>query len=282
MSLTPDKLKALFEDLGKPTMRGVRKCPKCGTLNGTRGISCKNKDCDVVFKEREKKKGHSADAVKILTGSTSQLFSVRLRDRGPDYRGFVQFPAVHDFEGNPAVLDSNMLAQTAHCYVDTCSRSQQSLGNTQSSCTHIRGALACEQEAEPLTLKNSVLNMLPVSGDMKQAIWLLATETTGPLVQRVTKNIMVVKCKSHSKQPLGFLHFSFFETSRNRSQPEHKFQCSCKAFKVSEWSECMEACCSYVGMLLWINVVVLSRHHGQCPVWLQQPLLSASRHLQVI
>ena len=231
MSLTPDKLKALFEDLGKPTMRGVRKCPKCGTLNGTRGISCKNKDCDVVFKEREKKKGHSADAVKILTGS-SQLFSVRLRDRGPDYRGFVQFPAVHDFEGNPAVLDSNMLAQTAHCYVDTCSRSQQSLDSGQQPCTHIRGALSCEQEAEPLTLKNSVLNTLPVSSDMKQAIWLLATETTGPLVQRVTKNIMVVKCKSHSKQPLGFLHFSFFETSRNRAQPEHKFQCSCKAFKV--------------------------------------------------
>jgi len=98
--------------------------------------------------------------------------------------------------------------------------------------------------------------MLPVSGDMKQAIWLLATETTGPLVQRVTKNIMVVKCKSHSKQPLGFLHFSFFETSRNRAQPEHKFQCSCKAFKVSEWSEGTQACCSYVGMLLWVNVAI--------------------------
>ena len=26
----------LLADLGKPTMRGIRKCPKCGTFNGTR------------------------------------------------------------------------------------------------------------------------------------------------------------------------------------------------------------------------------------------------------
>lgn len=71
---TPDKFKALFGDLGKPTLRGVRKCPKCGTYNGTRGISCKNTSCDVVFKEKERKRGHSADAVKIITGSTEQVF----------------------------------------------------------------------------------------------------------------------------------------------------------------------------------------------------------------
>ena len=74
--------------------------------------------------------------------------------------------------------------------------------------------------------------LLQVTNEMKQAIWLLATETTGPLVQRVTKNIMVVKCKPSTKQPLGFLHFAFFETARNRTTPEHKFQCSCRAFKV--------------------------------------------------
>ena len=40
------------------------------------------------------------------------MFSVRLRDRGPDYRGFVQLPLVQDQDGNPAtVLDTNVLAQ---------------------------------------------------------------------------------------------------------------------------------------------------------------------------
>ncbi|XP_061180005.1 uncharacterized protein C2orf42 homolog [Saccostrea echinata] len=228
---TPDKLKTLFEDLGKPTLRGVRKCPKCGTYNGTRGISCKNKACDVVFKEREKKKGHSADAVKIMTGSTVQVFSVRLRDRGPDYRGFVQLPLFQDMDGNPAtVVDQALVYQAARCYVDSCSRNSQ-IGFQNESCPHIRAAIDCEQEAQPLTLKNSVLNALQVPNETKQAIWLLATETTGPLVQRVTKNIMVVKCKVSPKQPLGFLHFAFFETSRNRTQPEHKFQCTCRSFK---------------------------------------------------
>lgn len=231
-SMTPEKLKSLLEDLGKPTMRGVRKCPKCGTYNGTRGISCKNKACDAVFKEREKKKGHSAESVKIITGSTVQVFSVRLRDRGPDYRGFVQLPLVQDLDGNPAQsVDPAVLASAARCYVDSCSRNTATPIQAE-PCQHIKAAIGCEGEAQPLTLKNSVLNSLQVTNETKQAIWLLATETTGPLVQRVTKNIMVVKCKPNPKQPLGFLHFAFFETSRNRTQPEHKFQCSCRAFKV--------------------------------------------------
>lgn len=245
---TPDKLKTLFEDLGKPTLRGVRKCPKCGTYNGTRGISCKNKACDAVFKEKEKKKGHSAEAVKIITGSTVQVFSVRLRDRGPDYRGFVQLPLVQDLDGNPApIVDTNVLASAACCYVESCSRS--TAGPAQEPCCHIRAAIEYTHEAQPLTLKNSVLNSLQADNETKQAIWLLATETTGPLVQRVTKNIMVVKCKPNPKHPLGFLHFAFFETSRNRSQPEHKFQCSCKSFKVSIQNDKVE-CSSILKKLL--------------------------------
>merc|ERR1719319_518221 len=104
--------------MGKPTMRGIRcdtkssphhqhhqhhllnptvvtrKCPKCGTYNGTRGLSCKNKQCDMVFKEAEGRGGKrpGCEAVKLYTGTTAQIFSVRLRDKGPDYRGFVQLP----------------------------------------------------------------------------------------------------------------------------------------------------------------------------------------------
>ncbi|GAB1604005.1 uncharacterized protein C2orf42-like isoform X1 [Argonauta hians] len=227
---TSEKLKALFEDLGKPTLRGVRKCPKCGTYNGTRGISCKNKACDVVFKEKERKRGHSADAVRIITGSTMQVFSVRLRDRGPDYRGFVQLPFVQDIEGNPASeVNPSMLLQASRCYVDSCCRNCQYTADQ--TCTHIKAAIECDEEAVPLILKNSALNSLQLTSETKQEIWMMATEIAGPLVQRVTKNIMVVKCEVNRKQPLGFLHFAFFETSRNRPQPEHKFQCSCKAFK---------------------------------------------------
>ena len=235
----PGKRKSPFGDLGKPTLRGIRKCPKCGTFNGTRGISCKNKQCDVVFKERERKKGHSAEAVKIITGSTFQLYSVRLRNRGPDYRAFVQLPYIQDVDGNPAtVYDTSVLVAASLCFVDSCNRNGNAETNTVmksgvDACVHIRSAINCVQQAQPLGLKNTILDSLQVNNDMRQAIWLLATETSGPVVQRVTKSIMVVKCKVTAKQPLGFLHCAFYETLRNRQQPEYKFQCTCRAFKVS-------------------------------------------------
>lgn len=47
-----------------------------------------------------------------------QVFSVRLRDRGPDYRGFVQLPLVQDQDGNPAsVVDPVVLAQVTNISV---------------------------------------------------------------------------------------------------------------------------------------------------------------------
>ncbi|CAH1258071.1 C2orf42 [Branchiostoma lanceolatum] len=126
MATTQERIKSLFADLGKPTLRGVKKCPKCGTLNGTRGLSCKNKECNTVFRDKVRKAGHSADAVRIITGSTVQVFSVRLRDRGPDYRGFVQLPLTTDADGNPTqTVDGAALIAASgagRCFVETCQR----------------------------------------------------------------------------------------------------------------------------------------------------------------
>lgn len=82
--------KTSLSDLGRATKRGIKKCFKCGIYNGTRGISCKNKDCDAVFRDVDKAKVN-LEAVK-LTGTTKQIYSVRVRDKGPDVRGFVQLP----------------------------------------------------------------------------------------------------------------------------------------------------------------------------------------------
>ncbi|XP_038070953.1 LOW QUALITY PROTEIN: uncharacterized protein C2orf42-like [Patiria miniata] len=223
------KAKELLKDLGKPTLRGVKKCPNCGFYNGIRGLSCKNKACNMVLRGAGRKKGHSADAVKIITGSTVQVYSVRLRDRGPDYRGFVELPL------HPLMDLQGQVLQGARCYVDLCQKPTDATAAPTATeilnCNHIRLALESETEAVPLTLKNSVLNGLPVSNEIKQAIWLLATETTGPLVQRVSKNVMVVKCKVQPKNPLGFLHFSFTESQRKNGTTEHKFQCTCRHFR---------------------------------------------------
>ncbi|XP_022252905.1 uncharacterized protein C2orf42-like isoform X1 [Limulus polyphemus] len=235
MSSSNQRMKTLFGDLGKPTLRGIRKCPKCGTYNGTRRLTCKNKTCDVVYRDSgEHKKSSRPDAVRIITGSTDQLYSVRVRDRGPDYRRFVQLPLI-DAIGNSDILKQG----PAHCYVETCVKSAQQQELNLNPCHHIKAAVNCLTEGQPLTLKNSVLNALPISTEIKQSIWLLATETAGPLVQRVSKNTMVVKCKTSTKQPLGFLHFSFFGMSRTRDAQDRRFQCSCKTFKQEGQKRCV-------------------------------------------
>ena len=68
-----DKKESFLNDLGRATMRGLRRCQKCGTLNGTRGYSCKNKSCDVVFKEAGEKKKLSTEACRITAGTSAQV-----------------------------------------------------------------------------------------------------------------------------------------------------------------------------------------------------------------
>lgn len=233
-----EKLKAIFSNLGRATLRGIRKCPKCGTFNGTRGVSCKNKKCDVVFKEIGSKRKLSSDAVKLLTGSTTQVYSVRVRDRGPDYRGFVQLPYIIQTHLKDSDLDPtlNIINESAAlCFVDTCQRSfdtsilkcHEEINVTSiTSCAHVLAAIKCASEATPLIVRNSILSSLNVTNEIKQELWLLATETVGPLVQRVSKNIMAVKCQTSPKDPLGYLHLSF-STTKTKDRVEHKYFCGC-------------------------------------------------------
>ncbi|XP_051896731.1 uncharacterized protein C2orf42 homolog isoform X2 [Pristis pectinata] len=238
MEQHPDRMKtpAFLADLGKPTLRGIKKCPKCGTFNGTRGLSCKNKSCGAVFRDGARKQQPSIDAVRIVTGSSSQVYSVRLRDRGPDYRGFVELGTTEAIQ----TVDGTIITHiTGRCLVPTCFK-VSSQGGAENQCQHIKLAVECHMEATPHTLKSSVLNSLQVTTETKQAIWTLATESSGPLVQRITKTIMVVKCKASPKHSLGFLHVSFHEKTRTKGVMEHKFYCSCQAFKASKSSTSKE------------------------------------------
>ncbi|KAK6468503.1 hypothetical protein HHUSO_G33721, partial [Huso huso] len=189
----------------------------------------------------------SAEAVRVVTGSdpgssssssssSPRLYSVRQRDRGPDYRGFVEL-GVDEAEirtpGGGALLTQ---VSSGRCYVPACCRAATTTTTTgaapESPCLHVKLATECRLEASPLTLKSSVLGSLQASQEAKQAIWQLATESSGPLVQRITRSIMVVKCKASDRHPLGYLHASFSERGRgregSRGPPEMRFQCSCQ------------------------------------------------------
>ncbi|XP_032147738.1 uncharacterized protein C2orf42 homolog isoform X3 [Sapajus apella] len=222
------KVPAFLSDLGKATLRGIRKCPRCGTYNGTRGLSCKNKTCGTIFRYGARKQP-SVEAVKIITGSDLQVYSVRQRDRGPDYRCFVELGVS---ETTIQTVDGTIITQlsSGRCYVPSCLKAATQ-GVVENQCQHIKLAVNCQAEATPLTLKSSVLNAMQASPETKQTIWQLATEPTGPLVQRITKNILVVKCKASQKHSLGYLHTSFMQKISAKSLPERRFFCSCQTLK---------------------------------------------------
>ncbi|XP_056177687.1 LOW QUALITY PROTEIN: uncharacterized protein C2orf42 homolog [Falco biarmicus] len=225
------KVPSFLSDLGKATLRGIRKCPRCGTYNGTRGLSCKNKNCGTVFRYGTRKQP-SVDAVKIITGSDLQVYSVRQRDRGPDYRCFVELGVS---ETAIQTVDGTIITQlsSGRCYVPSCLKASTQ-GVVENQCQHVKLALNCQTEATPLTLKSSVLSSMQASPETKQTIWQLATEPTGPLVQRITKNILVVKCKASQKHSLGYLHASFAQKMSAKTLADHRFSCSCQALKPSK------------------------------------------------
>ena len=85
--------------------------------------------------------------------------------------------------------------------------------------------------ATPLLISESAVGGLLIPEDMKQQILNSITDVdrSGPLVQRVTKNIIAVKTAISTRHPLGYLHFTFFSNKRE----EKRFVCSCREAKVS-------------------------------------------------
>ena len=102
----------------------------------------------------------------------------RLRDKGPDYRGFVR------------VSTSDMLGQIAlsesQCHVETCIRSSS---DPESLCAHVSSCLATGlAEATPVMLRHSAMNDLNIRPEIKQEVYHMAEQASGPLVQRVSRH----------------------------------------------------------------------------------------------
>ncbi|CAG7829426.1 unnamed protein product [Allacma fusca] len=232
MPQTPaDKWKALFADLGRPTLRGIRKCPKCGTINGTRGNSCKNKSCDVVFRDNGMKKKAFTDACKLILPdfACDQMYSVRLRDRGPDYRNFVQIPLIEDHQ-TPVVTISECradisLISSQKCFVESCN----SRGR-QFPCSHLIAAQKCFADSQPLPIKHSVLPSLNIPEESKEVINLCLVDNSDTLVQRVSSTSFVVRCDVSQRHPLGLLHIMFFKPNKYESL-DKRFLCACRPYK---------------------------------------------------
>lgn len=229
------KPRTFFSDLGKATKRGIKKCHNCGIYNGTRGIMCKNKQCNMVFKDgsSSEKRKPNLEAIKLISSATRKVYSVRVRDRGPEHRGFVQLPQTIADETKE---QKNTFPQIALCFVDTCQRlfdvsilkcheSEQQETLNPPTCIHIESALKSTTTGVAIKFKSELLDLLHVSEEIKQKLWLFRNQTEEPFVQRVSKQVMVVRCQVTPKHPLGYLHFTFF-TSRGKDGYD-KWFCGC-------------------------------------------------------
>lgn len=258
---TPDFL----SNLGRATLRGIRKCPQCGIYNGTRGLSCKNKACGIKLRNSAPgcrgRKNCPVEVVKVIIDSEDsggkeggggvQVFSVCHRGRGTTatHLGFVELvptdTAIATGDGATLLTRINL----GRCFVPSCkqgqrsnqseseSRAAESQQSSDSLCIHIKQAIECHNCASPLAFKSSVLEGLQVSIQARAELWRLATESPGPLVQRVTKDTLVVKCHTDSQHPLGLLHLTvgpagLSETSttqkRSKEQQQAIFHCACQ------------------------------------------------------
>ncbi|XP_070706793.1 uncharacterized protein C2orf42 homolog isoform X2 [Pempheris klunzingeri] len=237
---------AFLSNLGRATLRGIRKCPQCGIYNGTRGLSCKNKACGISLRNAsvpgKNSKKCMVEVVKVIidseergvkeregggvlvggSGGGVQVFSVCHRGRGATATqlGFVELvptdTAIATGDGATLLTRINL----GRCFLPSCRQGQRSnqggsesadAGSKQSSdslCIHIKQAIECRSRATPLTLKSSVLEGLQASIQAREELWRLATESPGPLVQRVAKDTLVVKCHTDSQHPLGLLHLT--------------------------------------------------------------------------
>jgi len=241
-------MEIVLGDIGRPTLRGVKRCPKCGTYNGTRGFACKNKVCGLVFRKNNdnKQSVQAGEACKLYTGTDMQIYSVRLsKDKGPDYRGFVQLPMVEGIEaGSELEGEASLLVQSASsCYTDQCPRSHSkyqvdvNMGVLQQfkgeGCSHILSCLSPNVNiSSPVILRHSAMNDLEIRSEFKHDVYSFAEHISGPLVQRINKQVFVVQCEVDSKHPLGYLHLAFIEQKlREKPGSEQRFFCTCDTFR---------------------------------------------------
>ncbi|XP_044754634.1 uncharacterized protein C2orf42 homolog [Coccinella septempunctata] len=208
--------------IGKPTRRGIRKCEKCGVHNGTKSIFCKNKDCDMMFKDYTEKKKSISDAVQLITLNMRKLYSVRIAEHCTDQRGFVQLPLNHSLN-----INNKRFNEVALCFVDNCPRLlQNSFSTSIHSCQHIIASGKSHTIASALPIKLHSILKLKVPKEIQEKLWILVNDTDIPLVQKVSKTVMAIRCQVTPKHPLGYLHLTFSGDMNDKRCDKYICDCS--------------------------------------------------------
>jgi predicted RNA-binding Zn-ribbon protein involved in translation (DUF1610 family) len=153
-----------------PRKRGSFLCDDCGSSNGNRRATCKN--CGKNFKRLKLSTTEApfdCDVTELLCEDTrrelEQVFSVRVRPQGPDYRCFV----------------TKHTSGRWICTYGDCQVAEQ--GRTRSKCefsiNHSSKLIYCEYAPICITIQAALRTLLcsPCALTLRQHKWLLHTPT---------------------------------------------------------------------------------------------------------
>lgn len=197
--------------LHRSTLRGLKKCPQCGSFNGIRALKCLNKLCSHVLMPRhvpisENVSTNLLNTVQLISKSDVKIYSVQVREKDSDHqRSFVQITdktISSDDEGC-------IISRNAICYVDTCKYDSHDINI---SCKHVKYALentgVAATTAQSLTIDLNVWYAMRLPNETKTRLWsdYLEAESSIPMVQRINQTVFVVKCDKTAAFPAGRLH----------------------------------------------------------------------------
>ena len=156
-----------------------------------------------------------------------------MSDKLSNCRGFVQLPTIVNCEGNelvdPSDVEPTLLFKSGQCFVPHCAGIE---------CCHIRLAATSIRQSSPLEITDSGLELMgeDVASELRSVVEQLRSEGDCPLVQRVTHNVMAIKCPISPQHPLGFLHVAFPCSVKDPSLLQQKLGCGCFFGKVTRIS----------------------------------------------
>lgn len=215
----------------RSSLRGIRKCAKCGKYNGTRAFSCRNQECplskiETTSKTERNKAAASMLAVQLQTKGESCLYSVPNREKNPVRRSFVQITdrTISSDE------DGCIISRNAICFVDTCKYDSHDLNI---SCKHIKWALDGNLQAKVTQIQYDVWKSIrfPTDDGIRNKIWKkYQTSIDGtPMVQQINAQTFAVACDVSTQFPAGRLHVCVNGTNQSRTkQTPAGFHCSCR------------------------------------------------------
>ena len=219
-------------EAGTLPKRGSKACQYCGCQNSNRAYTCKSchrplKD-HVASQQQLKAKQSCVDVSKLIQGDKPErLFSVRIRQRGPDYRTFVSVSGGKHWQCHYAPC---AIAQEARL---RSSATTGSLDSPQSgTCEHIQKVYqdllhgSCDSQ-EQIELDRSLLSALPFPQSIKEKMQeMSAKHANNRLIQRVSDETFLLRNAQCSQEhQFGVLHVRL-----SKAVPP-TFHCPCNTYR---------------------------------------------------